>query len=289
VNTSDMPYKGDTVTFPLCAQYRMSVSDVCATTYTCTDGLACADPHTMKVELRNITLTVDADPSVIQANGTDPVTVAIEGKGAQDAVCTDLIPVTVTLGGGAVAAGATIIECSWDATCSGTLVTGNLTGADCTEHGKKVATAWVKVIATTKVDDPITVTAAPVDACVFGDKNHTDIGFARVAMDDASGALMSNPHAFPNPIRPHSPAKVTFAIGNAIPVNVTVQVYDIRGRLVKTLTGVVPANGDGLDWDVTNNGGSLLASGIYLYRVSVSSVANPRNALSVTGRLAFVE
>jgi hypothetical protein len=301
VNTSDMPYKGDTVTFPLCAQYRMSVSDVCATTYTCTDGTACADPHTMKVELRNITLTVDADPSIIQANGTDPVTVTIEGKGAQDAVCTDLIPVTVTLGGGAVAAGATIIECSWDATCSGTSVTGNLTGADC-EKGKKVATAWVKVIATTKVDDPNTVTAEPVMACVFGDKNHTDIEFARVAQLNSSFDLV-NLHTYPNPVRKGSGERVLFAVTNNMTILsgvVTIQIYDIRGKLVRTLVepisntsrsrpgdtapgigGTILFNG----WDVTGNSGNPLPSGVYLYRLEVTSGNQSRSAV---GRLAVI-
>ena len=318
VNPTDMPYKGDTVTFPLCAQYRMSVSDACNTTYTCTDGLECGDKmHTMKVELRNITLTTTADPSVIQANGTDPVTVTVEGKGANDAVCTDDIPVTVTLGGGATAAGATIIECSWDANCSGTSVTGHLTGADCGKgagriaakkptadppKGQKAATAWVKVIATTKVDDPITVTAEPVMACVFGDKNHTDIGFARVAQVSSSFDLV-NLHTYPNPVRQGSGERVLFAVTNNMTILsgvVTIQIYDIRGKLVKTLVepisntsrsrpgDIAPGIGGTIlfnGWDVTGNSGNPLSSGVYLYRLEVTSGNDSRSAL---GRLTVI-
>lgn len=82
----------------------------------------------------------------------------------------------------------------------------------------------------------------------------------------------NDPHSFqlydnyPNPFNPET--NVEFGIGNA--EWATLAIYDLLGRKVKTLVNKRMAAGSHtVKWDGTNDAGALVASGIYLYRLSV--------------------
>ena len=69
---------------------------------------------------------------------------------------------------------------------------------------------------------------------------------------------------FPNPFNPST----VIRFGLPIEENVTLKVYDILGREVKTLVNETLRPGyHSVEWDGTNNYGSKVASGIYVYRI----------------------
>ena len=68
---------------------------------------------------------------------------------------------------------------------------------------------------------------------------------------------------FPNPFNPTT----TFKYGVAVEGRVSIEVYDVRGRLVTTLLDEVVRPGSyEVIWDGTDNGGRRAASGVYLAR-----------------------
>ncbi len=70
---------------------------------------------------------------------------------------------------------------------------------------------------------------------------------------------------FPNPFNPT--ATIRFEI--ARPQHVRLNIYDIRGRLVRTLVDELrQANSYEVVWDGTNNRGGAVASGVYFYRMT---------------------
>jgi PKD repeat protein len=76
-----------------------------------------------------------------------------------------------------------------------------------------------------------------------------------------------NATASPNPLNPST--KLEFKTSQA--GRVTVQVYDLHGRLVKTLQdGTMPAGYNTVTWDGSTSSGSRVASGMYYFRVRAS-------------------
>jgi len=81
-------------------------------------------------------------------------------------------------------------------------------------------------------------------------------------------ALRPNVHrligAFPNPFNPRT--EVRFELAEA--TRVRVQVYDLRGRLIRTLVDENrPSGAHAAIWDGTDNTGSTVASGSYFLRL----------------------
>lgn len=73
---------------------------------------------------------------------------------------------------------------------------------------------------------------------------------------------------YPNPFNPTT--TIRFSLPETS--NVTLQIFDIKGRLVKTLvTGQVEAGVHAINWNATDNAGAPVASGVYLYRVQAGS------------------
>ena len=79
----------------------------------------------------------------------------------------------------------------------------------------------------------------------------------------AAQADLSQFKAFPNPVRPgRGQAAVTFAGLNGG----TIEIYNANGRLV--FETQVPAGSPTFLWNLLNNEGDRVASGVYLYRVT---------------------
>jgi len=73
---------------------------------------------------------------------------------------------------------------------------------------------------------------------------------------------------YPNPFNP------TTQIGYTLPSssNVTLKIYDILGREVKTLVNKEQNSGVyNLTWDGTDNSGNLVTSGIYIYQIHANN------------------
>ncbi len=75
---------------------------------------------------------------------------------------------------------------------------------------------------------------------------------------------------YPNPFRD----RTTFVIENNRPndlLNVQIKIYTVAGRLIKTLRDAQAAHRINIAWDGTDDDGNLIANGIYLYKVILSS------------------
>jgi hypothetical protein len=70
--------------------------------------------------------------------------------------------------------------------------------------------------------------------------------------------------AYPNPINPST----VLSFGTSREGSVKVQVYDLAGRLVRTLyEGTMRSGANSVAWDGTGNGGGRVSSGVYYFRV----------------------
>ncbi len=100
--------------------------------------------------------------------------------------------------------------------------------------------------------------------------------FESAAVIPTQYALEQN---YPNPFNP-----VT-SISYALPeqVDVTLNIYDIQGKLVQTLVkGNRPAGAYTVTWDATNSNGEPVTSGIYLYRMNAGDFTK-------TGRMTLLK
>lgn len=78
---------------------------------------------------------------------------------------------------------------------------------------------------------------------------------------------------FPNPFNPNTTIAFSLAAGS----HVEISVYDVRGRLVKTLAaGFYSAGRHAVDWDGTDMKGKPAASGIYFYRMSAGAFTDEK-------------
>jgi len=73
---------------------------------------------------------------------------------------------------------------------------------------------------------------------------------------------------YPNPFNPST--EIAFALPSAS--HVTLTVYNILGQSVKTLVdGDLTEGSHQVTWDGTDNGGSIVSSGIYFYRIQANN------------------
>ncbi|MFH1069711.1 MAG: FlgD immunoglobulin-like domain containing protein, partial [Candidatus Glassbacteria bacterium] len=80
---------------------------------------------------------------------------------------------------------------------------------------------------------------------------------------------------WPNPFNPSTTISYSVPEGNA--EKVTLRVYDLRGKLVKTLVDQVrEAGAYSVYWDGTDESGRQTASGVYFYRLSAGSFTQTR-------------
>ena len=81
---------------------------------------------------------------------------------------------------------------------------------------------------------------------------------------------------YPNPFNPST--SIRFDVPRAAPV--TVQVYDVLGRIVRTLVNERMSPGTyTTSWDGINEGGKQIGSGMYFYRLSIGGDGGYRTML----------
>ena len=84
---------------------------------------------------------------------------------------------------------------------------------------------------------------------------------------------------FPNPFNPSTTIRYDVPAGSGA---VTLKVFDVAGRLVKTLVNGKPAAGpERIDWDGTNAKGHGVSTGVYFYRLEASGFSQTRKMLLV--------
>jgi hypothetical protein len=91
-------------------------------------------------------------------------------------------------------------------------------------------------------------------------------------------ADLSGVRVFPNPWRSdkHTGLSITF---DNLTVNTTIKIFTVSGHWVKTL----PTSSSSVTWDLTNDSGEKVASGLYVYLLTTDS------GLKKTGQLAVIK
>ncbi len=73
---------------------------------------------------------------------------------------------------------------------------------------------------------------------------------------------------YPNPFNPSTTIQINIAANHPINQNISVEIFDLLGRKVRTLFSGTHAPGTlYLNWDATDEKGSAVSSGIYVYRL----------------------
>jgi len=88
---------------------------------------------------------------------------------------------------------------------------------------------------------------------------------------------------YPNPWRSdkHAGKHVTF---DQLPLGGTVKIFTVSGRLVKRITPNIAT----ATWDLTNDSGDKVASGVYVYLITVGSTGYGGNGQNVRGKIAVI-
>ena len=88
--------------------------------------------------------------------------------------------------------------------------------------------------------------------------------FSVYTLMSTAALTLTNSYSFPNPYKP-SDGHTTITFTN-LAAQCTIRIFSLSGELVKTIS---ESDGDGQNsWDVTNEGGEALHSGLYLYVIS---------------------
>ena len=102
----------------------------------------------------------------------------------------------------------------------------------------------------------------------------------------ASGLALADIFNYPNPFQ--SSTLFTFRHNQTVPLNVTVKVYTVAGRLVRSIEWMT--SGETyvtIPWDGRDEDGDLMANGAYLYKVVARTVDGGASAEAL-GKLAIV-
>ena len=85
---------------------------------------------------------------------------------------------------------------------------------------------------------------------------------------------------FPNPFNPHT--SIRFAVPGEVGQPVTIAVFDLRGRRVRTLVDGFQEPGEHIiDWDGLTDSRESATSGVYIYSVTIGG-------FSTSGKLALL-
>ena len=96
-------------------------------------------------------------------------------------------------------------------------------------------------------------------------------GATGVASEVASALAVTAPIANPNPFNPST--NIEFEVLGNDPLPLQIEIYDLRGQLVRHLyRGVVSPGAQSYAWDGRTDDGAVLATGIYLARVGTGGL-----------------
>lgn len=93
---------------------------------------------------------------------------------------------------------------------------------------------------------------------------------------------------YPNPFR-GSGTEFTFRQNQTTPLNVTVKIYTVAGRLIRTLDAFAPGDSFvSVPWDGRDRDGDVIANGVYLYKLIVRT-ADGRFSSEALSKLSKVQ
>ena len=101
----------------------------------------------------------------------------------------------------------------------------------------------------------------------------TDIGDGDFSTLPENYVLEQN---YPNPFNPSTTVKYSVPTRS----QVTIEIFNVLGQRIKTLVDKTQSAGEyEVDWDGTNDYGSLQATGVYFYRLRAGEVAKSKKML----------
>ena len=102
-----------------------------------------------------------------------------------------------------------------------------------------------------------------IEIKAWDNSNNSSIAYAEFTVIADEKLELRNVLNYPNPMT--NQTDFTFEISRN--AEVTIKIYTLAGRLLKTLTSQATANFNAIPWDGRDEDGDELANGIYLYRV----------------------
>jgi hypothetical protein len=108
------------------------------------------------------------------------------------------------------------------------------------------------------------------------------LGIAEAGAMPVRTALRDN---YPNPFNPTTVIRYELRTES----RVELKVFDLLGQEVKTLVDAVREAGSGsIEWNSTNNGGNVVVSGVYFYRFTATSIADPGDTYREVKRMVLI-
>ncbi len=106
---------------------------------------------------------------------------------------------------------------------------------------------------------------------VWDIQNNSNIIYSDFVVANSGEMALNRILNYPNPFSNHT--KFFFEYNQACnPLKVTVQIFTITGKIVKTLQRIVSCEGfrpEGIDWDGKDEFGDKLARGVYVYKLAI--------------------
>jgi flagellar hook assembly protein FlgD len=90
---------------------------------------------------------------------------------------------------------------------------------------------------------------------------------------------------YPNPFNPGT--TIRYVLPN--PSRVTLRIYNILGQIVRTLVDGSQYGGQfDVSWDGRTDGGIPVATGVYIYRLEASGIANPAQSITAVKKMLLI-
>ena len=137
--------------------------------------------------------------------------------------------------------------------------------------------------------DPVLVTATKIDNNIGGyvlieaidmDGNSTMCDPVYTTLSNIAPESYELLQNYPNPFNPTTTIHFKVAPTQEGVADVSIKVYDLSGRVVKTLINEPMQPGEyAVEWDGTNNSGEAVAGGVYIYRMVAGKFAATRKMI----------
>jgi hypothetical protein len=136
--------------------------------------------------------------------------------------------------------------------------------------------------------DNVVVTGSFYDYIYFGgdfltSAGFTDIFLAKLVPEGIVVGVTDTPReqrldirAYPNPFNPE--ITITYSIPN--PGWISLHIYDVKGRLLKTLINKPQSRGEfKVNWDGRNHNGQRVGSGVYFYKLTAKNFTKTKKMI----------
>jgi hypothetical protein len=118
----------------------------------------------------------------------------------------------------------------------------------------------------------------------FNNASTTETAFIVISGDQLSISDVMN---YPNPFSRET--SFTFRQNQLVPLNVSIKIYTVAGRLIQTIDTTAPGEPFvRIPWDGRDRDGDILANGVYLYKLIVSTI-DRRFSSEALGKLSVLK